>query len=71
VGGRVNIVPPQANFKTIYNKNAITPEIGGPPTKFFLKVLTPPRNFGKKHQVPPPLDFQPVCIYGTRHFKIF
>jgi hypothetical protein len=20
-------------------------------------------DFGKKHQVPPPLDFQPVCIY--------
>ncbi len=32
--------------------------------QFFLKALTPPRDFGKKHQVPPPLDFQPVCIYG-------
>ena len=27
-------------------------------------------DFGKKHLVPPPLDFQPVCIYakvGTRN----
>jgi hypothetical protein len=30
-GGRVNIVPPRANFKALVNKNAIKPEIGGPP----------------------------------------
>ena len=29
----------------------------------FPESLDPPRDFGKKHQVPPPLDFQPVCIY--------
>jgi hypothetical protein len=42
-GGRVNIVPPQANFKTLVNKNAIKPKIGGPPPprQFFLKALTP------------------------------
>ncbi len=33
--------PPQANFKTLVNKNAIKPEIGGPPWHFFLKALTP------------------------------
>jgi hypothetical protein len=41
--GRVNIVPPQANFKTLVNKNAIKPKIEGPPPprQFFLKALTP------------------------------
>ncbi len=60
--GRVNIVPPQTNFKTLVNKNAIKPEIGGPPQAIFQESPDPPRDFGKKHQVPPPLDFQPVCI---------
>ena len=62
-GGRggVNKYPPQANFKTLVNKNAIKPEIGG--QAIFPESLDPPRDFGKKHQVPPPLDFQPVCIY--------
>jgi hypothetical protein len=32
---------PQANFKRLVNKNAIKPEIGGPPWQFFLKTLTP------------------------------
>ena len=33
--------PPLANFKTLVNKNAIKPEIGGPPPwQFFLKALT-------------------------------
>ncbi len=38
---------------------------GTPPPhrQFFLKALTPPRDFGKKHQVPPPLSFQPVYIH--------
>jgi hypothetical protein len=42
-GGKVNIVPPLANFKTLVNKNALKPEIGGPPSsQFFLKAaLTP------------------------------
>jgi hypothetical protein len=30
-GGLVNIPHPLANFKTLVNKNAIKPEIGGPP----------------------------------------
>jgi hypothetical protein len=34
--GRVNIGPPQANFKTLVYKNAIKPNIGGP---------DPPGNF--------------------------
>jgi hypothetical protein len=38
---RINIGPPQANFKTLVNKNAIKPEIGGLPWHFFLKALTP------------------------------
>jgi hypothetical protein len=62
-GGRVNIVPPQLNFKTLVNKNAIKLEIRGPPRQFFLKALTPLWILAKKHQVPPPLDFPPVCIY--------
>jgi len=33
--------PPQANFKTLVNKNEIKPEIGRPPWQFFLKALTP------------------------------
>jgi hypothetical protein len=39
--GRVNVVPPLGKFKTLYNKNAIKPEIGGPPRQFFLIDLTP------------------------------
>jgi hypothetical protein len=31
----------------------------------FPESLDPhPRDFSKKHQVPPPLDFQPAWIYG-------
>ncbi len=46
--------------------------MGTPPSQFFLKFLTPPRDFGKKHQVPPPLNFQTMCIYGpTAHFFKF
>ncbi len=56
-GGRVNIIHPQANFTTLVNKNAIKPEIGEPPRQFFPESLDPPRDFGKNHQVPPPLDF--------------
>jgi hypothetical protein len=67
-GGRVNIVTPQANFKTLVNKNAIKPKIGGPPLQaIFPESLDPSRDFGKKHQVPPPLDFQPVCIKAFDH----
>jgi hypothetical protein len=38
--GRVNIGL-SGNFKTLVNKNAIKPEIGGLPWQFFLKSLTP------------------------------
>jgi len=42
--GRVNIVPtptPLANFKTLVNKNAIKPEIGGPPLAIYPESLDP------------------------------
>jgi hypothetical protein len=48
------------------------PKIEGdppPPRQFFLKALTPPWDLGKKHQVPFPLDFQPVCIYAIVPFN--
>jgi hypothetical protein len=45
-GERVNTKysTPQANFKTLDNKNSIKTEIGGPPPPrhFFLKALHPP-----------------------------
>jgi hypothetical protein len=63
-GGWVNIVPPPRQiFEKLVNKNAIKPKIGGPPQAIFPESLDPPRDFGKKHQVPPPLDFQPVRFY--------
>ncbi len=34
----------------------------GHPYQFLLIALTP-RDFGKNFRYPPPLDFQPVCIY--------
>jgi len=39
--GEAKYNTPQANFKTLFNKNAIKPEIGGPPWHFFLKAWTP------------------------------
>jgi hypothetical protein len=39
--GRVNIVPPQANFKTLVDKNAIKPGIGGPTQAIFPESLDP------------------------------
>jgi hypothetical protein len=52
-GGRVNIGPHQANFKTLVNKNAIKPEIGGPLWQFSLKASTPP-GFWQKLELPRP-----------------
>jgi hypothetical protein len=55
--------PPRANFKTLVNKNAIKPEIGGPPQAIFPESLDPPPRlleFWQKLQGPRPLDFQPV-----------
>jgi hypothetical protein len=39
-------------FKKLVNKNAIKPQKGGPPWQFFLKPLTPPRDFGKNFNYP-------------------
>jgi hypothetical protein len=55
-GERVNIIPLKQISKHLLIKcnktrNRVFPESLDPP---------PPRDFGKKHQVPPPLDFQPV-----------
>jgi hypothetical protein len=61
--GRVNIVPPQLNFKTLVNKNAIKLEIRKKTRQFFLKALTPLGILSKNIRYPPPLDFPPVCIY--------
>ena len=33
--------PPEANFKTLFNKNIIKPEIGGPLLAIFLENLDP------------------------------
>ncbi len=60
--GRENIVRPPTNFKTIVNENPIKPEIGGPPQAIFPESLDPPRDFGKKHQVPPPLECASVAV---------
>ncbi len=55
VRGRVHIGPPQANFKTHDNKNAIKPEIWGPPSlAIFPEGLDTPRNFGKNFRYPLP-----------------
>jgi hypothetical protein len=49
--GRVNIVPPQANFKTLVNKNAIKDKTQTP-RQFFLKAF-----FGQKTSVTPSPGF--------------
>jgi hypothetical protein len=49
--GRVNIGPPQANFKTPVNKNEIRLK-KAPPMAIFPESLDP-------------LDFQPVHIYAS------
>jgi hypothetical protein len=70
-GGRVNIVPPQANFKTIVNKNAITLEIGEPPTQFFLKALTPQGILAKNIRYPLPWIFNPCASMVPNILIIF
>jgi hypothetical protein len=55
--------PPRQIFEKLVNKNAIKRKIGGPPWHFFLKPLTPPRDFGKKLQVPPPPWIFNPCAY--------
>jgi hypothetical protein len=59
--GSVNIVPPQANFKILVNKNAIKPQIGGPPRQFFLKALTPLGILAKNIRYPLPWIFNPCA----------
>jgi len=54
------MVPPQANLKTLVNKNAINPKIGGPPQAIFPESFDSPRDFGKKHQVPPGFS---TCVH--------
>jgi hypothetical protein len=70
--GRVNKEPLDKFQNTLHNKNKIQSNYNKPlkigletsaPWLFFLKALTP-KGFWQKLQVPPPLDFQPVCIYG-------
>jgi hypothetical protein len=56
--GRVNIVPPQANFKTLVNKNAIKPE---DPRQFFLKALTPLEILAKNIRYPLPRIVNPYA----------
>jgi hypothetical protein len=48
-GGKVDCKfrTPQTNFKTLFNKNAIKPEIGGPPLAFFQESLDPPGILAK------------------------
>ena len=45
---------PQANFKSLVNKNVIKPKIRGPPWQFFLKALTPLGIFEKTSGTPSP-----------------
>lgn len=55
--GRVNIIPPQVNFKTLVNRNAIKPEKGVPsPNNFHNPFIgTLPQKFGK-NLIMDPLD---------------
>jgi hypothetical protein len=56
-GERVNIVPPQANFKTLVTKNAMKPEIGGPPHAIFPVSLDPLGILAKNIRYPLPWIF--------------
>jgi len=51
---RVNIVPPQTNFKTLVNNSAIKPKIGGPPSPqaIFPESLDPLRILAKNIRYP-------------------
>jgi hypothetical protein len=56
--------PPRQIFKKLVNKNAIKHKIGGPPLAIFPETLDPSLGILAKTSRTPPLDFQPVCIYG-------
>jgi hypothetical protein len=61
-GGRVNIGPsPEANFKTLVNKNIIKPEIEGPLMAIFLENLDPLGKFGKNFRPPLHWIFKPCA----------
>ncbi len=57
--------PLQQIFEKLVNKNAIKRKIGGPPLAIFPETLDPPtlEILAKISSTPPPLDFQPMCIY--------
>jgi hypothetical protein len=61
--GGMKQYPPRQIFEKLVNKNAIKvkPKIAGPPRQFFLKPLTPPRNFGKNIPYPLPWIFNPCA----------
>jgi hypothetical protein len=59
--GRVKIGPPLANFKRLFNKNAIKPKIGGP-LAFFPESLDPPRDVAKNLSYPLPWIFNPCAL---------
>jgi hypothetical protein len=58
---------PQANFKTLVNKNAIKPKIRGPPLAIFPESLNPPRDFGKNFRYPLPWIFNPCASMSSIH----
>jgi hypothetical protein len=59
--GRGNIVPPQANSKTLVDKNALKHEIGGPPLEIFPESLNPPGILAKNIRYPLPWIFNPCA----------
>ena len=61
--------PPRQIFEKLVNKNAIKCKIGGPPWQFFLKPLTPPRNFDKNIPYPLPWIFNPCASMISDHIK--
>jgi hypothetical protein len=63
--GRVNIIPPQANFKTLVNKNAIKPEIGGPPQAICPETLDPLGILAKNIRYPLPWIFNPCASMAS------
>jgi hypothetical protein len=58
---------PEANFKTLVNKNAIKPEIEGPPTQFFMKTLTPIWVLAKTSGTPSPGFSTRVHLWTCSH----
>jgi len=61
---RVNIVTPPPSH---ISKHLL---IKMDPLALFPESLDPPGDFGKKHQVPPPRDFQPVYVYASGYILL-